>query len=98
MTRTIIIGSLIMLGACTAAQTQQAVVMGQLFCAQATVAGPLVVAVADAAGAPVLATGATAALVKAECAAIGGIPVMPPPSPASAPVVAAPVAGVKTAP
>lgn len=61
---------------------------GQLFCAKATVQGPVVVALADALGAPVIATGAAAAVVAADCAAIGAIPVAPPASPAVAPVVA----------
>jgi predicted ATPase len=85
-----------LLAGCTATQVATAqkdearvVADGQLFCAKATADGPLVVALATAVGAPVIATGAASALVAAECAAIGGIPVSPPAVPASAPVVAA---------
>ena len=76
------------LAACSSAQTQQAVSDGQLFCATATAAGPLVVAVADAAGAPVSVIGRSADAVAALCAALKAIPVVPPPNPAAAPVVA----------
>lgn len=79
------------LGGCTAAQTNSAVVDGQLFCARATSAGPLVVALADATGVPVIVSGMTSSLVAADCAAIDAIPVSPPASPATAPVVAVPV-------
>lgn len=79
------------LSACTPAQRTRAVVDGQLFCGVATNAGPLVVALIDAAlgGAPVIVTGMTARAVAAACAVVNGIPVIPPPDPAAAPVVAA---------
>ena len=93
------LGLLSGLAGCTAQQAtsvaqaeQNLVVDGQLFCAKATAYGPLVVALADAAGAPVVVTGAASSVVAAECAAIGAIPVTPPANPATAPVVAAPVA------
>lgn len=79
------------LSACTPAQRSRAVVEGQLFCGIATSAGPIVVALIDAAlgGAPVIVTGMTARAVAAACAVVNGIPVIPPPDPAAAPVVAA---------
>jgi len=80
-----------LLTACTASQTAQtsnAVVAGQLFCAKATATGPLVVALANVAGVPVSVTNQTSALVAASCALIGAIPVVPPPNPGAAPVVA----------
>lgn len=80
--------ALLLLSNCTPAQQQRAVVEGQLFCAQATATGPLVVALADAAGAPVVVTGMASSVVAADCALINAIPVMPPPVPAAAPVVA----------
>lgn len=49
------------------------------------------VALADASGVPVNVIGQTSSAVQAWCAAIGAIPVIPPPNPAQAPVVAAPV-------
>lgn len=84
---------LIGLASCSPAQQATAVKDGQLFCASATATGPLVVALANAAGAPVIVTGLAAQTVASDCAAIGAIPVAPPPVPASTPVVAAP--GVK---
>ena len=75
---------------CTAAQ-QTAVAAGQLFCAKATPEGALVVALLDALGVPVIVTNKAASIVAAACAAIDGIPVVPPASPATAPQVAAPV-------
>lgn len=84
--------------ACTPAAQQRVVVEGQLYCALATKAGPLVVAVATASGAPIVATGMAQAAVAGVCAAIDAIPVAPPPDPAAAPVVAAPVAAVSPAP
>lgn len=80
-----------LLAGCSANQTNSAVVAGELFCAKATADGPLIVALADALGAPVIVTGLASAVVQADCAAIGAIPVTPPPNPAAAPVVAAPV-------
>ena len=82
---------LILFAGCANPQAQQAVVAGQLFCATATANGPLVVALADTSGVPVTATGKAAAWVSAACALIGAIPVAPPPAPAQAPIVAAPV-------
>lgn len=84
--------------ACTPATQRRVVVDGQLFCAVSTRAGPLVVAVATASGAPIVATGMAQAAVAGVCAAIDAIPVAPPPDPAAAPVVAAPVAAVSPAP
>ena len=81
----------VLLAACSATQQTTAVADGQLFCAKATADGPLVVALADAAGAPVIVTGMASSFVSAACAAIGAIPVAPPPVPAAAPVVAASV-------
>jgi hypothetical protein len=83
-----------MLAGCTQQQQtaiNSAVVEGQLYCAQATATGPIVVALADAAGVPVTVTGKAADVVAEACAVIGAIPVSPPPAPAAAPVVAAPV-------
>jgi len=83
-----------LLAACNAQQTDavnRAVVAGQQFCAVATATAPLVVALADTAGAPVTVTGKSSAIVAATCALVGGIPVVPPPNPAAAPVVAVPV-------
>ena len=90
------------LAACSASQTAsvdgwvtKTVVAGQSFCAKATADGPLVVALADLSGVPVIVTDVASAVVAANCAAIGGIPVSPPANPASAPVVAiAPVVSV----
>jgi hypothetical protein len=79
---------------CTPAQTDQAnraVAVGQLFCSVASGSGPIVVALADASGVPVTVTGKAASTVAAACGVIGGIPVIPPPAPAAAPVVAAKV-------
>ncbi|HXJ61913.1 MAG TPA: hypothetical protein VNU68_35185 [Verrucomicrobiae bacterium] len=76
----------------TNAKIDRAIVQGQLFCARASAAGSLVVALADAAGAPISVTGRSAASVAAACAAVGAIPVSPPPNPSQAPVVAAPIA------
>lgn len=93
MTRLILLAALT-LAACAPAQVQQAnkvITKGQLYCAKATAAGPLVVALADASGVPVNVIGQTSSAVQAWCAAIGAIPVIPPPNPAQAPVVAAPV-------
>ena len=67
---------------------QKAVVDGQLFCAKATVDGPLVAALVNAAGVPVVVTNVASAVVAAECAAIGGVPVSPPANPATAPIIA----------
>ena len=78
--------------ATVATDVNKAVATGQLYCGKATQDGPLVVALATAMGAPVIVTGATSAAVAAACAVIGAIPVAPPANPASAPVVAAPVA------
>lgn len=80
----VIVLAALMLAGCSAAQQQA----GQLFCAKATATGPLVVALADAAGAPVIVTGLASDIVAADCAAIQGIPVTPPPTSAPVPVVA----------
>jgi hypothetical protein len=77
--------ALIAMGGCS---TSRIVADGQLFCAKAMPDAPLVVALADALGAPVIVTGLAANVVAADCAAIGAIPVSPPPVPAAAPVVA----------
>lgn len=77
---------------CTPAQKARAVVDGQLFCARASAAGPLVVALADAAGAPVVVTGMASDAVALDCSLVDAIPVVPPPDPAAAPVVAVAVA------
>lgn len=82
--------ALILVG-CNAQLTNRAVVDGQLFCAKATAAGPLVVALADAAGVPFTVTNKSAQVVANACAVINAIPVAPPPAPAAAPVVAAPI-------
>lgn len=82
----------VLLAGCQSASVDKAVVAGQLFCATATTAGPLVVALADASGVPVTVTGKSADVVAKACAVIGAIPVTPPPAPAQAPVVAAPIA------
>ena len=100
MTRTIIFGSLLALGACSAAQTSSinaVIAQGQSYCALATATGPLVVALANAQGVPVIVTNKTAQEVAAACALIGAIPVTPPANAAAAPVVAAPVAGTAPA-
>lgn len=92
------IAALLALAACSASQqtaATNAVATGQLYCAKATTAGPLVVALADAAGAPVTVTGKAAATVASACAVIDAIPVEPPPDPAAAPVVAAPVVALR---
>ncbi len=60
---------------------------GQLFCAQRGA----VVALADLAGAPVIAEGASSAYVAAACAVIGAVPVAPPATGTTVPVVAAAV-------
>lgn len=86
--RRVALGAVLLLAACSTADTQKAVAYGQLFCATTTAAGPLVVAIADAAGAPVSVVGKTSATVAGVCAAISAIPVTPPPNPAAAPVVA----------
>jgi hypothetical protein len=77
-----------LLAACSPAQQARIVADGTLFCATATTTGPLVVALADASGAPVIVTGMASAAVAADCALLGGIPVVPPPVPSAAPVVA----------
>jgi hypothetical protein len=63
------------------------VTKGTLFCRETTPLVPLVVAIANGSGAPVSVTGATSAVVADTCAAIGGVPVPPPASPSTAPVV-----------
>lgn len=82
---------LVLIAGCSAPQQQTAVKNGQLFCAKATADGPLVVALADALGAPIIVAGRTASVVAADCALIEGTPVVPPPNPAAAPVVAVPL-------
>lgn len=96
MIRLSVIGPLtaLALSACsdaTTARVDRVIVQGQAFCARATATGPLVVALADAAGVPISVTGRTASSVAAACAAVGAIPVSPPPNPSQAPVVAAPI-------
>ncbi len=94
MIRFLPIAALVALAGCsdaTNARIDRVVIQGQMFCAKATATGPLVVALADVAGVPISVTGRTAASVAAACAAVGAIPVTPPPNPATAPVVAAPV-------
>jgi hypothetical protein len=83
----------VLLTACTPAQQARVVADGTLFCAKATVDGPLVVALANAAGAPIVVTGLASDVVAAQCAIVGGIPVVPPANPAAAPVVAVMGAG-----
>jgi len=78
------------LSACTPDAQRRIVVDGQLFCALATQAGPLVVAVADVTGTPVVVTGMAPATVAAICGSLAAIPVVPPPDPEAAPVVAVP--------
>ena len=85
---------------CSQAQVNTALAtpQGQLFCAvQTGGGGAVVVALVDAsasavapAAAPVavIATGATKAVVDADCAAAGGIAVSPPANPAAAPKLA----------
>lgn len=68
------------------------VTQGGLFCQKANASGPLVVALANIYGAPVSVVNQTAASVATACALVGGVPVAPPVDPASAVVVAAPVA------
>lgn len=80
--------TLLALASCAPPQVEK----GRLFCAKATASGPLVIALADALGAPLVVTNQSAATVAGWCALIGGIPVVPPPVPSAAPVVAAPVA------
>lgn len=82
---------LVLIAGCSSAQQQTVVKSGQLFCAKATADGPLVVALADALGAPIIVTGLGANIVAADCALIQGTPVVPPPNPAAAPVVAVPL-------
>ncbi len=94
MNRLLPLAALALLAGCTAQQTDavnRAVVAGQQFCAVATATTPLVVALVDTAGAPVTVTNKSAAVVAASCALANGIPVIPPPNPAQAPVVAVPV-------
>lgn len=83
-----IFAAAITLAGCTTPQGQQAIVQGQLYCAEATATGPLIVALANASGVPVTVINKTAAEVAAACALINAIPVVPPPTPAQAPVVA----------
>ena len=92
--------ALLALAGCSTTTTpvSNAVVDGQLFCAEATATGPLVVALADASGVPVTVTGKASTVVSDACAVIGAIPVAPPANPAAAPVVAAPVAAAATTP
>lgn len=81
----------LLLSACTAAQTDKvntAVRTGQLYCGLMTATGPLVIALANTSGVPVKVTGRSAAEVAAACALVGAIPVIPPPNPAAAPIVA----------
>lgn len=78
------------LSACTPEAQQRVVTEGELYCALATRAGPLVVAIADATGTPVIVTGLTQAAVAGICASLAAVPVVPPPDPAAAPVVAVP--------
>lgn len=104
------LAALLALSACTQPQLDKAkadaqkvearvVPDGQLFCAKVLpVGGPIVVALANAAGVPVLVTGAASSVVSKACALIDAIPVVPPPVPSAAPVVAAPVVGLPTAP
>jgi len=88
--------SALTLAACSAAQQSQvqstvdtAVVAGQQFCAIESAAGPVVVQLVNALdSSAITVTGKTASAVAALCAAASGIPVSPPPSPATAPVVA----------
>jgi hypothetical protein len=92
------IAGILVVAGCTAAQENKAIVAGQTFCAKATATGPLVVALANAAGAPVLVTGLSSAVVAANCAVIGAIPVATPANPAAVPVVAAPITTSSAAP
>jgi hypothetical protein len=77
---------------CTTSQVATAnkvVASGQLFCAVATDAGPIVSALINAAdSSAITVTGKAASYVANVCAIINGIPVVPPPNPATAPVVA----------
>lgn len=92
MTRLALLAPTIALAGCTAVQTDRinaTVKAGQLYCAMTTATGPLVVALANTSGVPVKVTDRSAAEVAAACALIGAIPVVPPPNPAAAPIVAA---------
>lgn len=80
-----------MVGACTPAQQATAVVDGQLFCAKLVAGSPLTVALADALGVPIIVQGMASAIVRADCALIGAIPVSPPLNVSQTPVVAVPV-------
>lgn len=82
-------------GCVTACSTSQVatvnkvVAQGQLFCAVATSAGPIVSALINAADSSAITVTNKASTVVANlCALVNGIPVVPPPSPATAPVVA----------
>lgn len=72
---------------CAPGQLQQTKA-GQLFCAISTATGPLVIALADASGVPVIVTNQLASDVARGCALVSGVPVVPPPNPAAAPIVA----------
>lgn len=67
------------------------VTKGALFCRQVAPLTPAIVVLATAAGAPVSVIGQTADDVARACAAIQGVPVVPPADPAGVAVVVAPV-------
>jgi hypothetical protein len=83
------------LSSCTPGQVQSIVATSQLYCGVATSTGPLVVAIVDTSGRPVSVLGKTAQAVAAICAAVDAIPISPPASAASAPVVAVDTAAVR---
>lgn len=85
----LVLALIVELAGCTPAQQQRAVVDGQLFCGFVTPAGlNMTVGIANAAGGPVVVNGLGADVVASYCAAIDGVPVVPPVNPAAAPVVA----------
>lgn len=83
--------------ACSSPTAQRIVRDGDLFCSKVVAGQPLVVALANAVGVPVNVINKSSAVVADACAVIGAIPVVPPPVPAAAPVVAAPVAPAASA-
>jgi hypothetical protein len=101
--RNITILSILALAGCSAAQTAQMQTAlsspaGQLFCAIQVSGGGAVVAglvdaeasalVPGAAPIAILATGATKSFVDSACKAAGGVPVIPPSNPTTAPQIA----------
>lgn len=81
----IIIGAAALLSGCANPQVRQAIVQGQLFCAQITADGKLIKKVATTSGVPVSVIGQSQAQVVAWCALINAVPVSPPAAPEQVP-------------